>query len=343
MRLIAALARGPVGRPLAGRSDLGAGDAPPRETPGPEGWRIEGRVLDRIGPGGEDRTVACLSRCTLDGGRVEDAEVGALEACLARRATFRRAAVGRVALCDLTGAVLEGVVLHEVTASSLRKARCTDTTLERLVLVDLSGARLLRVRIRDALGVDLTGAVLEDCDLEGTDLAGHPEAGPRRGSVLQRVVLAVGVVLCLLALVAVLRPPPPPAPEAPPAVSRPATPGEAEAARHSLARLREALADTHETMVHNGASEVAWPSLEDLAANRYDVDGDGPDEVRRTLLPGGLPDNPLAPSRGRVVHGCEEALEEGALSGTDADWHYCDRTGRVLAGAGWSGQPTAAW
>ena len=32
-----------------------------------------------------------------------------------------------------------------------------------------------------------------------------------------------------------------------------------------------------------------------------------------------------------------------ALSGVDADWHYCELSGRVFASAGWSGEATLNW
>ena len=140
-----ALARRLAGWLPPGGEGLGAGAVSDREEDTPEGLRIEGRTLARIGPDGEVRPVASLSRCTLDGGRVEDAGVGLLEACLARGATFRRTSLGRVVLSDLAGATLDGVRIGEVVASSLHEARCTDTALDRLSLVDLAGAHLVRV------------------------------------------------------------------------------------------------------------------------------------------------------------------------------------------------------
>ena len=77
--------------------------------------------------------------------------------------------------------------------------------------------------------------------------------------------------------------------------------------------------------------------------NHFDLDGDGPGEVMARLFEGNEPKNFLTDSEGGVLPYCNEEPNQETISGVDTDWHYCEQTGRVFAGAGFSGQATLNW
>ncbi|MCB9742023.1 MAG: hypothetical protein H6740_05455 [Alphaproteobacteria bacterium] len=153
-----------------------------------------------------------------------------------------------------------------------------------------------------------------------------------------------GGALVLGASALALKPPPAPsAPPPPPPVARALSGEEVRAAQLALRSLRDALSRAHEEMQTRGAVNRSWPDLYEVQENRYDADGDGPSEIYLELVPGGLPDNVLTDSRGGVLPYCNEEPTQETISGVDTDWHYCERTGRVFASAGFTEQATLNW
>ncbi len=289
----------------------------------------------------------------------------------------------RLLACDLEGASIEGGALTEleVQGCSLRDATLRDTRIGALNLCDLSGAHLEAVRVERALGSDFEGATLLGCDLSGADLCGSSfrrahlegctlagarvlgvdfsgasglDAGSRRalaaGGARVRVGLSppriAGALAATAALVAgllALIPPPVPAPPTPTPSDRAATASERERTRESLAAVRAGLERAHERLLSSGAEGRTWPSIQEFSENRFDVDGDGPGETYDSLFPEGMPENYLTDVRGSVLPYCNEVPTQETLSGVDADWHYCELTGRVFASAGRSGEATLNW
>ena len=284
--------------------------------------------------------------------------------------------------CDLEGVAVDGGQLSalEVHGCSLREADLRDTSLGALSLCDAAGARLQRVRLGRAVACDFTGAAVIDCDWSGADLrgsvfrratfkggslAGALVAGadfsgadlPKavrssllaRGAVVRRMgrrvaAGAAGVILVLAAVLLALRPPPAISrPDAAPPDAREATGTERTRTQSSLVLVRENLKRANQVMTSNGASLRVWPTIVELQDNRFDIDGDGPGAATEPLFPQGLPDNYLTDVQGSVLPYCNDVPDQPTLSGVDADWHYCEITGRVFASAGWSGEATLNW
>ncbi len=289
----------------------------------------------------------------------------------------------RLLACDLEGAAIEGGALAdlEVQGCSLREADLRHTHVGALDLCDLAGAYLEGVRVDRALGSDFEGATLRGCDLGGADLCGSSfrrahledcaldgarvlgadfsgasglDARSRRdleargarvhaGLSPTRIAGGLAAVAALGAALIALIPPPMPSPETPPPSDRTATASERERTRQSLAEVRAGLERAHERLLASGADGRTWPSIREFSENRYDVDGSGPGEVYDTLFPGGMPENYLTDVRGSVLPYCNDVPTQETLSGVDADWHYCELTGRVFASAGRSGEATLNW
>ena len=309
------------------------------------------------------------SSTDLTGAVIERAQLDALVSVGCSLAEARvDGELGELELCDVRHARLDKV--------RLRAARACDFTAASLVGCDLSGAdlrgaRFARAQLKDC---DLTGALVDDADFAGATglsadqkkalVAGgarlrgaavvslvrrlRPQGDPvqlhRLATFVQYGGAALGAALCLGAAVLAIRPPP--AAETaviPPALERSVTAEERAATQESLRRLREALANANATMTDNGAQQMLWPTEIDIQENRYDTDGEGPGEHFSVLVEGGLPKNHLTASQGGVLPYCNDEPNQETLSGVDTDWHYCDLTGRVFAGAGFTGEPTLNW
>jgi len=384
---------------------LGTGLAVERREASDQGLLLEGQVLARLGPfeEGEGR-VASLLRSDLTSGAVQGAEFGRVEHCRARGSAWKDARIESLVLCDLEGAKLEGVQIDRAVGCSLREAELRDCEIRDAVMVDLSGARLHGVVLHRATTVDLSGARLEGCTLEGADLRGAvlrratfvgcaPDPSlvggadltgargldaPTRKALLaggarfraagwyavlrrllpgadalrlERVALGMqlgavvlGLLLCAGALFEVLRPRAvEPVPEPPPPLAREASAWEIQRTQEHLVLLREGLQSAHDEMVAAGATASPWPSITDFQQNTYDIDGDGPGEVRESLVHRGLPDNLLTDSVGGVLPYCNDVPTQETIQGVDTDWHYCEISGRVYASAGFTDLPTLEW
>jgi hypothetical protein len=175
-----------------------------------------------------------------------------------------------------------------------------------------------------------------------------PSADPLR---LERVALGLqvgavvlGLLLCAVALFEVIRPRGvDPVPEPPPPIARDATSWEISKTQEHLGLLRAALQVAHQTMLDNGATTLTWPSITDFQLNTFDVDGDGPGELREPLVRGGMPDNLLTDSVGGVLPYCNDVPTQETIAGVDTDWHYCETSGRVFACGGYTALPTLEW
>jgi len=306
--------------------------------------------------------------CDLRGARLQDVRLHELVGCSLRGAVLRDCRLDRLVMVDLSEARLERVQIGLATTVDLGSAELVDCQLQG---ADLRGALLRRARLE---GTDLSQALVAGADLAGIRgldrearrrllqagvrfraAAWHallrrllPTADTLRlerlALLLQGVLLALGGLLALAALVAVLIPPPvEPVAEPPPPLPREATAWEVEKTREHLARLRDVLQDAHLAMVEAGAEEQSWPSMLDFQQNQYDIDGDGPSEVREPLVPGGMPDNLLTDAVGSVLPYCNEEPSQGTISGVDTDWHYCELSGRIFACAGYTGLETLDW
>ena len=287
----------------------------------------------------------------------------------------------RVEGCDLEGVAVEGGRLDalEVHGCSLREADLRDTRVGAIDLCDAAGARLQRVRLGRAVASDFTGATVIDCDWSGADLRGSvfrravfkggdlsgarvagadftgatlPAAARSallaRGAIIRptgrrMAVGATGAILIAAAALVALRPPPVSRPDAAPPGAREVTGTERTRTQSSLVLVRENLKRANQIMVSNGASLQTWPTIVGFQNNRFDIDGDGPGVATETLFPQGLPDNYLTDVQGSVLPYCNDVPDQPTLSGVDADWHYCEITGRVFASAGWSGEATLNW
>jgi hypothetical protein len=121
------------------------------------------------------------------------------------------------------------------------------------------------------------------------------------------------------------------------------TPEDREAARRGVLRIREGLTNAHELMRENGAVNRSWPTVRDLRENRFDMDGDAPEESWDLLLREGLPENPLTVSRGGVTLYCADEPSQEGLRGLETDWYYCELNGRVFVAAGGTQEATLNW
>jgi len=313
---------------------------------------------------------AAVIACDLAGASIEGGELAELSVTGSslREAGIQRTHIGALHLCDLYGARLERVRID--------RAHGSDFSAARLVDCDLSSSDLRGSSFRRA---ELAGCSLDGALVDGADFAGARGLAPdlrrdliRRGARLRGAALTAtlrqlmpgadplrldriaaatrwGALALALGLgvggigLALTPPPPVAAPALPPPRDRPATSEERDRTRQSLQHIRESLARANEAMVTGGARSRTWPTIVEFQENRYDVDGDGPGEIHDTLFPGGQPDNFLTDVEGSVLPYCNEVPDQNTLSGVDTDWHYCEYTGRVFAGAGFSGEATLNW
>lgn len=313
-------------------------------------------------------TIRTMRLCDLRGARLREVDIEAADSSVLQEVQMDGGRLGAISLVDLRLARLGGVLIGRALAADFSGA-----TLDACVLegADLRGALFRGTLFKN---MDLLGANWRDADLRGArgiDRAtrarllwqgarfSSPEwyrlvrfFAPRSEALrVERIAVAfswffaiVSVGLCLAALWAVLHPPPPrDIPEPPPARQRAASPVEIDQTQQNLARLREALRRAHESMIESGGPADSWPLIADLQQNRYDVDGRAPGEVRAELVRGGLPENLLTDAVGGVLPYCNDLPAQETLAGVEADWHYCDMTGRVFASAGATGLPTLEW
>jgi uncharacterized protein YjbI with pentapeptide repeats len=313
---------------------------------------------------------ATLLSCDLEGASLEDGALEGLEAhgCSLREAALKHTRLGGLHLCDLYGADLVSVRFERALAS--------DFTAARLVDCDLSGADLRGSVFRRA---ELRGCTLAGARVEGADFAGArglsaeerrdllargarfrgaalttalarllPGADPlgldRAAGAVRWGAIGGGLALALGAALLVMTPPRAPgAPAIPGALKRSATEAERERTQQALAVVRARLKQAHEVMEAGGAVNRSWPTISEFSENRFDLDGDGPGETYDRLFPDGVPENYLTESQGTVLPYCNDVPDQGTLSGVDADWHYCELTGRVFASAGHTGEATLEW
>ncbi len=343
------------------RSDLTSGAV--------QGVRI-GRVEHCRAPGSawNDVEITELVLSDLEGSKLRSVEIERAVGVSLREAELRDCSIDHAVLVDLGGARLHGVRLGRASTVDLSGAHLDACPLEG---VDLRGAVLRRASFHGCApdpawvaGADLCGARGLSAEQRKALLAGGARfraAGwyvlLRRvlpsadGLKLERVALglqlgavALGLALCAAALFAVLKPRPvEPVPEPPPPLAREATSWEIQKTQEHLSKLREALQAAHEIMVSNGAEASPWPSITDFQQNTYDIDGEGPGEIRENLVRGGLPDNLLTDSVGGVLPYCNDVPTQPTISGVDTDWHYCETSGRVFASAGYTDLPTLEW
>lgn len=262
--------------------------------------------------------------------------------------------LGHLKSCTLRGASFNDLRIHSLTSCELSHAR--------LDCVDLQGA--------DLSGSSFYGATLLNCNLEGvkaqgTDIRGVMGLTPEQQALLLAaganaqapwqqhlpqalrgrlfgLVLPLGGVLVLGVAVAALSLPSAPAESI---VTSPEdwTPGvdaDTETQSH-LQDFRLGIAAAHQNLKGRGGR--SYPTLEEVQANHYDLDGDGPGQALGVLFPKGLPRNLLSPGEGGVLPYCNATPDQLTLSEEDVDWHYCPETGRVLASAGHTSEPTLDW
>ena len=256
--------------------------------------------------------------------------------------------------CTLRGASLKNVRIHSLSSCELAHARLDG--------VDLTGADLSRT--------NFYGATLLNCTLEGVKALGadirdvkgltpeqrallvaagarthatwqEPLPAPLQGA-LSALLLPLGAVLVLGLTVAALSLPSAPAEPkvASPAGWMPSVDADTET-QSQLQDFRLGIAAAHENLKGRGGR--SYPTLEEVQANHYDLDGDGPGQALGVLFPKGLPRNLLSPGEGSVLPYCNATPDQLTLSEEDVDWHYCPETGRVLASAGHTLEPTLDW
>ena len=262
-------------------------------------------------------------------------------------------------LGDLHGCDLRGVNLHDLRIHSLRDC---DLSHARLDGVDLQGA--------DLSGTSFYGATLLNCKLDGAKAQGAdirqvvglsssqrqallaagalPHApwqstlpAPLQGR-LAALLLPLGTALTLVGagtLVCL------PSAASGPVVASSADwtpdPDAAAQTQSQLKDFRSGIAAAHLNL--RGRGGRTFPTLEEVQANHYDLDGDGPGQALGVLFPKGLPRNLLSPGEGSVLPYCNATPDQLTLSEEDVDWHYCPETGRVLASAGHTAEPTLDW
>ncbi|MFH1466664.1 MAG: pentapeptide repeat-containing protein [Pseudomonadota bacterium] len=315
-----------------------------------------------------DLQIAQLSLCDLTGARLERVGVELCVGAGLRGASITEGRLDELVMTDLFEARLERVRLGRACSADFSGATFVGCDLAG---ADLRGASLRRARFQgcdpgaaQVAGADFTGAVGLAPEVRRALLAAGarfqaagwylvlqrllPSADPLRldGAArwIQRGLLLAGLMVSAAGIWAVLMPRPiEPVPEPPPALAREATSWEIQKTRENLASLREALARAHAAMVSHGSSEATWPSMLDFQQNSFDLDGDGPEEARAELVPGGMPDNLLSDSVGSVLPYCNEQPTQETISGIDNDWHYCDQTGRLFACGGYTSLPTLEW
>ena len=323
-------------------------------------------VLERPRATGSE---ARLSDCDLLGVRVEGGSLEDLSLvdCNLREARIFRTEVGELQSCDLYGATLERVRIHRALSTDFRATLLSGCDLRG---ANLKGSTFARAEFRgckldDAQveGVDFTGArgldqetrrtlVEEGAILGGAHLhrwlrrltkADDPwrlhrmTLGIRGGALLFTVLLLTWFAWSLYTTTQEDDENPQRASTLSP------TPGDRETARSGVLRLREGLEHAHELMQQNGAVNRAWPTVRDLRENRFDMDGDAPEESWDLLLKEGLPENPLTISRGGVTLYCADEPAQEGLRGLETDWYYCELNGRIFAAAGGTQEATLNW
>ena len=149
-------------------------------------------------------------------------------------------------------------------------------------------------------------------------------------------LVAISSAACWFALY-----PPPQStyPAVPEALKRDATQAEIAQTKESLSALRAGLAGALERLSASG--EARWPTPGEVQENRLTLASGA--EFSVVAAVDRLPENPLTDGHGAVVHNCAADLSQAAVSGDNADWHYCPDTGRVSPSAGVSGLPTHTW
>jgi len=281
---------------------------------------------------------AHLIGCDMEGVLVEGGGLQTLsvESCSLREARVQGTSLGSLLLCDLRGARLE------------------ETSVDRLVSCRLEGATLIRCELGDVSDSSFRGAKLVDCSVgtaSGADFTGVRGLAADQVTVLRaqgahyrrwipRPVLAAGALLALGGIWISTAPGIEPVQDP---IGLVPTQDQREASIGALNRLRERIAHSHDTMVKSGAVNRTWPTIRDLQQNRYDMDGDGPQESWDLLSTEGLPKNLLTRSDGGVIPFCKEEPVQTDLTGVDTDWYYCELNGRLLAAAGFSGEATLNW
>lgn len=314
------------------------------------GAQVLGCDLTQVRWSGGRAEQAELIACALPHARISDVDLGSLQLCDLVGAHLERVHLARAVGCDFTGALLidcdlagadlRGSRFRGVTfqGGSLRGARVDGADFGRTRGLDDSARRRL---LADGawLGGGRATAIARRLSPTGDPLTLH-----RVGRALSLAGWALGLLLIGGGLWTSLRAPPPAeTATAPPARDRLPTEEERNRTRIALADLRAALGAAHAAMAANGAEDRSWPTMVEFQDDHYDLDGDGPGEAMTRLFPGGPPANFLTDSEGGVLPYCNEQPDQATISGVDTDWHYCERTGRVFAGAGFSGQATLNW
>ena len=314
------------------------------------GAQVLGCDLSEVQWTGGSGPESALIACALPHAQLTDVELGALQLCDLAGARLERVHLARAIGCDFSGAQL---IDCDLAGADLRGSRFRGTSFEG---TSLRGARVDGTDFGRARGLDASARrrLLADGAQLGGDRATavarrlSPGADPLALNRLGRA-LTTGAWLVSFALVAgglwtSLRAPPTSQTAAPPPTrDRIPTEEERNRTRIALADVRTAVRAAHETMVANGATHRSWPTIVEFQEDHYDLDGDGPGEAMTRLFPGGPPGNFLTDSEGGVLPYCNEDPSQETISGVDTDWHYCETTGRVFAGAGFSGQATLNW
>jgi uncharacterized protein YjbI with pentapeptide repeats len=299
------------------------------------------------GGGGAD---AALVACSLRESRLSDMELGTLHLCDLSYAYLDRVQIERAVACDFSGAQLIdcGFEGADLRSSCFRGAVFRGGSLRgaRVDGADFSGAQGLDKATRQRLmkaGARFHGARLAKL-LHRLSPAVDPIKLHRVGAVGTALAWVLGSTLVGGGVWIAFHPPALVATTVTtPVRDRAPTVEERNRTRIALQDARSGLTTAHETMLSNGAKNRSWPTMVEFQNNRFDLDGDGPGEVMQRLFPGGIPANYLTDSERGVLPYCNEEPDQATLSGVDTDWHYCEQTGRIFAGAGFSGQATLNW
>ncbi len=260
-----------------------------------------------------------LVDCHAQGG-----DLGTLDGCCLRGATLRALRVHGLVDCDLRHALLDRVDLR---GADLRGACLQGATLRHC---QLEGVRID--------GADLDGVQgLSPQGLAALHAAGAPTPKPWLSRWWPGLALLALAPLMALALLPGKTPQPTVASEAEWRLGPDAVPQ----TQSGLQDFRAGIQAAHLSM--KGPGGRTYPTLEEVQANQYDLDGDGPGQALGVLFPKGLPRNLLSPSEGSVLPYCNPTPDQATLAEEDVDWHYCPETGRVLASAGHTEHPTVDW
>lgn len=250
--------------------------------------------------------------------------------------------LGSLQDCRLRGASLNGVRIHSLVACDLRHAALTR--------VDLRGADLRGARLQGAtlLHCQLDGVQAQGARLDGVQgLSAHAlealyAAGALRPKpVHKRLWAGLALLLALPLLPLALLPGQTSSAVVASQEDWVLGPDAVEQTQSGLQDFRAGIAAAHLQL--DGRGGRSFPTLEEVQANHYDLDGDGPGQALGVLFPKGLPRNLLSPSEGSVLPYCNRVPDQATLGEEDVDWHYCPETGRVLASAGHTAHPTVNW